>query len=431
MGAAAPERFGRYEVVRELGGGAMGEVYQARDAALGRDVAIKVMRRAPGVAAELFRARFDAEARALAALRHAAVVSIYDVGWDGDDPYLVMELVPGGSLRDRISAGPLPDDEVRGLAIAIAGALDAAHGAGILHRDVKPANVLGRAGEWKLADFGIAHVPGSELTMTGQFLGTPAYAAPEALGEGLHTTAADLWGLGATLYAAMTGAPPYGGSLGAAASTSYVPLVSKNSSPLAHLVDDLLSRDPSRRPTAAQVLATLHAPSAPVRPALSPERSRRGSPSAARTESKNPPWLWIGLAAAVLAIGLVALAASSGSRDRGSAPSAAAPIDLPTTTPAPNGAMVSYDPSTGAITIDRSQLTGDRSDKTQHKLDDAVREAEDGHLDPALDKLADVLDDNPDDEPVQTLRATLQQLRGEDIGDRGPPGRRKHKKHDD
>jgi hypothetical protein len=93
--------------------------------------------------------------------------------------------------------------------------------------------------------------------------------------------------------------------------------------------------------------------------------------------------------------------------------------------------MVSYDPSTGAITIDRSQLTGDRSDKTQHKLDDAVREAEDGHLDPALDKLADVLDDNPDDEPVQTLRATLQQLRGEDIGDRGPPGRRKHKKHDD
>src|SRR5438445_12947544 len=112
---SAPERFGRYQVVRPLGGGAMGEVYLARDAALGRDVAIKVMRPAPGVAAELFRARFDAEARALAALRHPAVVAIHDVGWDGDTPFLVMELVPGGSLRDRLAAGPLPAARVRAL----------------------------------------------------------------------------------------------------------------------------------------------------------------------------------------------------------------------------------------------------------------------------------------------------------------------------
>jgi tRNA A-37 threonylcarbamoyl transferase component Bud32 len=427
----APARFGRYEVVRALGGGAMGEVYQARDAALGRDVAIKVMRRAPGVAAELFRARFDAEARALAALRHPAVVAIYDVGWEADDPYLVMELVPGGSLRDRLERGPLADDEARALAQAIAGALAAAHGAGILHRDVKPANVLGAPGEWKLADFGIAHVPGSELTLTGQFLGTPAYAAPEALGEGLHTPAADLWGLGATLYAAMTGAPPYGGSLGAAGTTSHAPLASRRApSPLVRVVDELLARDPAARPSAAQVLAALRAERDDARPTVA-ERP----PPAARGRA----WLPWAIGGGVLAIGLVALAASSG-RGGGAraASSEAAAASIAPTGAAASGAMVSLDPSTGAISIDEAQLAGDRPEKAAHKLRDAIRDAEDGHLDPALDKLDDLLADDPGDQPVQILRASLAQLRGDALEPRapgddgpGPPGRRKHKRKDD
>jgi len=258
-------RLGRYELTALLGGGAMGEVFRARDGALGRDVAVKVMHRMPGVAMELFRARFDAEARALAALRHPAVVAVYDIGWDGDDPYLVMELVPGGSLRDRIEAAPLAGDAVRALGIQIGGALAAAHAAGIVHRDVKPANVLGGPGEWKLADFGIAHVPGSELTMTGQFLGTPAYAAPEALGEGALTPSADVWGLGATLYRALTGETPYTGTLGAIMTDSYVPVRARGiEAPAAVLraIDAALDRNPARRPSASalcELLAADHA----------------------------------------------------------------------------------------------------------------------------------------------------------------------------
>src|SRR5947209_8381496 len=103
----------------------MGEVFLARDGALGREVAIKRMRPSPGVAIELFRARFEAEARALAAVRHPAVVAIHDIGWEDDGPYLVMELVPGGSLRERIERGALAPDDVRALGVRIGGALAA------------------------------------------------------------------------------------------------------------------------------------------------------------------------------------------------------------------------------------------------------------------------------------------------------------------
>jgi tRNA A-37 threonylcarbamoyl transferase component Bud32 len=427
------ERLGRYEILRRLGSGAMGEVYLARDGALGREVAIKRMRPMPGIAIELYRARFEAEARALAALRHPAVIAIHDIGWEGDAPYLVMELVPGGTLRERIEQGPLPPAEVAALGIRIGGALAAAHAAGILHRDVKPANVLGGPGEWKLADFGIAHVPGEELTLTGQLLGTPAYAAPEALADGAHSPAADVWGLGATLYAAATGAPPYGGSLGAVTAKHHVPVVARAAAlpaSIAAAIDAALDRDPARRPTATALCEQLAAPEPRAAHPVSTQL-----PAAA----SRPRWMWPAIAGGAIAvIGLVALAArgggSGGSPDRNpvtapGAPAGADPVPVEPTDPGANAnapLVTAY--SDGSISIDESRLGGDRPEEAAHRLHDAVHQAEDGHLDHALDRLHDVLEDNPNDAPVTELYNELETLRENGYGDEGPPGHRKHGK---
>ncbi|HET7504462.1 MAG TPA: serine/threonine-protein kinase, partial [Kofleriaceae bacterium] len=200
--------FGRFQVIAELGAGAMGTVYRANDAVLGRAIAIKALHAANQIGV---RERFVREARAIGAVHHPNILAIYDAGTEGDTPYLVMELAPAGTLRDRIAAGPLAVDTVRKIGIQIARALAAAHTANILHRDVKPANILcAHDGTWKLADFGIARLPDSSLTITGQFLGSPSYAAPESLRAGQFSPASDVYGLGATLYEALTGAPPYG-----------------------------------------------------------------------------------------------------------------------------------------------------------------------------------------------------------------------------
>ncbi|HEY5944668.1 MAG TPA: serine/threonine-protein kinase, partial [Kofleriaceae bacterium] len=199
-------RFGRFRALAELGTGAMGTVYRAQDEVLGRAVAIKALHsRDKGT-----RERFLREARAIGAVLHPNILAVYDAGTDDQQPYLVMELAVGGSLRERINAGPLPIETVREIGIQIARALAAAHAANILHRDVKPANILAAGDVWKLADFGIARLPDSTLTVEGQFLGSPSYAAPESLRAGEFSAASDVYGLGATLYEALAGGPPHG-----------------------------------------------------------------------------------------------------------------------------------------------------------------------------------------------------------------------------
>ena len=201
--------FGRFRVTKTLGSGAMGEVYEAVDDVLGREVAIKTLRAANGIAARFIDDRFRNEARAIAQFSHPGVVQVFDIDLAADPPYLVMERVAGPSLQERLKSGPLPVNELVPLGIQIARALAAAHTAGVVHRDVKPGNILGAgAGVWKLADFGVAHVPDSSLTMTGQFVGSPAYAPPEALLKGVSTAAGDVYGLGATLYEAAAGRWP-------------------------------------------------------------------------------------------------------------------------------------------------------------------------------------------------------------------------------
>ena len=255
--------FGRYRVVRALGEGAMGTVYVAEDATLGREVAIKAVRSLGFDAKE----RFLNEARAVAQLVHPNVVQVFDVGNDGDTPFLVMEIARGGSLRARLERDrTLPPAAVRALGIQIAYGLGAAHARGIVHRDVKPANVLeGDPGVWKLADFGVAHVPDAKLTITGQFLGSPAYAAPEALVAGVFGAASDIYSLACTLYEAAIGVGPYDHcalEVRLRADEAELPihtsaLASIGDPHLAGAIRAGLARDPMKRPSASELARLL------------------------------------------------------------------------------------------------------------------------------------------------------------------------------
>ena len=255
---AEPHSFGRYRVTKPLGTGAMGEVYEAVDDVLGRDVAIKTLRSSSG--ALFLDDRFRNEARAIAKLTHPNIVAVFDVDVAATPPFLVMERVPGPSLADRLTAGPLPADQLIPLGIQIARALATAHDAGVVHRDVKPANILAAGpGTWKLADFGVAHVPDSSLTLTGQFVGSPAYAAPEALVKGITGAASDVYGLGATLYEAAAGRWPRLEAKGALLAPvpplrTLAPALSPH---VCDAIDRAVALDHDKRPTAAELAELL------------------------------------------------------------------------------------------------------------------------------------------------------------------------------
>ncbi|HUQ06189.1 MAG TPA: serine/threonine-protein kinase [Kofleriaceae bacterium] len=254
------QSIGRYRVLSTLGTGAMGEVLRARDERLGRDVAIKRVKNVFGAMTSLFHARFEAEARALAALAHPGVVQVFDLGFEGETPYLVMELVEGPSLRDVLDAqGPLPEPAVRALGIQLARALEAAHARRILHRDLKPGNVLqAPGGIWKLADFGVARVPDSEMTVAGSFMGTPAYAAPESLIRGDYSPESDVFSLAVMLVETVTGTKPRSGTLPEMMARATVP-VSLDGVPaaLAATLGPALAIIPTQRPSAGALAEAL------------------------------------------------------------------------------------------------------------------------------------------------------------------------------
>jgi len=214
---AAPARVGRYTLVQPLGKGATGEVFRARDPEIGRDVAVKILRVPEGLSGEEsaeWEQRFLQEARAAGGLSHPGIVPVHDVGRSEDGrPFIVMELIEGLSLEAVMRRRPCPEPSVvLGWGAQMAEALDAAHRRGVVHRDIKPANILiDEEGRARIADFGIARLSGSELTRTGLFLGSPAYAAPEQLRGEPVDARADLFSLAATLYAALTTKKPFAG----------------------------------------------------------------------------------------------------------------------------------------------------------------------------------------------------------------------------
>ncbi|MFE3071413.1 protein kinase [Streptomyces sp. NPDC059247] len=259
---------GRFELVERLGGGGMGTVWRARDLALHRDVALKEVRPPDPAMAEYdvegartLRARVLREARALARIDHPNVVTIHHIvdAGEGTYPWLVMELVTGGSLQDRLDRGPLAPAEAAALGRELLSALRAAHERDIEHRDVKPANVLLRPdGRPVLTDFGIAAIRESTvLTASGSIIGSPDYMAPERIrGNAGSGPAADLWSLGMLLYVAVEGTHPLRrentlATLAAVLSDDVPP--PRRAGALTGVLTGLLVRDPAARPDAAEL----------------------------------------------------------------------------------------------------------------------------------------------------------------------------------
>lgn len=284
MTSAAGELVGgRYRLVEAIGRGGMGRVWRAHDDRLDREVAVKEVlvpdEAASGLRSELI-ARTEREARAAARLRHPGVVAVHDVVHHRGVPWIVMEFVAGPSLGELVrTQGRLDWERVADLGVGIADALAHAHAAGVVHRDLKPDNVLLAGDRPVIADFGIARLLDAtqHLTATHTVIGTPQFMPPEQL-EGRRVEApADLWALGATLYAAVEGRPPFDGPTLTAVITAVLTQpapASAHAGPLAELLGELLAKDPAARPdapAAAQRLRALRgAASGPESPARTP-----------------------------------------------------------------------------------------------------------------------------------------------------------------
>lgn len=264
---------GRYRLLSRLGHGGMGTVWRARDEVVDREVAVKE----PRVPEHLgvrehsnVHQRMQREARAAARIDHPSVVTVHDVAVEDGKPWIVMELVRGPSLGDRLQEGTLDPREAARIGLAVLDALMAAHAIGILHRDVKPDNVMLGAGDRVvLTDFGIAQVEGEQqLTETGAFVGSPEYISPERVLGQRPGPESDLWSLGVVLYAAVEGMSPYRRSHTPAtlqAVLSSEPQVpSRGKGEFATLVMQLLRKDPAARPPAAEVRRTLQQLASPA-----------------------------------------------------------------------------------------------------------------------------------------------------------------------
>ncbi len=382
MESQLPSQIGRYRVTRLLGSGAMGFVYLAYDPRLDRQVAIKTLRELhlEPDAHERFVARFRNEARAAARLQHPCIVQVHDVDEDpGVGPYLVFEYVPGTTLyrllRER---GPLPAHLLVPMAEQVASALDAAHERGVLHRDVKPHNILvTEQGRAKLADFGVARLPDAALTREGQFLGTPAYAAPETLARGDYSPRSDLFSFAAVLYEAISGRRPFPGEEALAVANRVmhevpVPLSEAAGNgrvppDVARAIAQAMEKDPARRPASCSELArairegyeragTVFPEAAGFRPDTGEVRLE-GKASGRAVGSRRPHifWMW-----PILLVGMVAvyLALRSGPTPEPAASSAHAPSPA-AAPPAP--------PSAGHLAVPSPDAASDGPDAGVHE----------------------------------------------------------------
>jgi eukaryotic-like serine/threonine-protein kinase len=354
----------RYELGAPLGSGGMAEVVEGFDRNLGRRVAVKFLK--TDLPDPRARERFEREARTAASFTHPNAVTVYDVGDDGQRPYIVMELVEGRTLADLLAEqGPLPPDEAARVTDEVLAALGAAHARGLVHRDVKPGNVLlTRDGSVKLADFGIAKAASDAtagLTATGQVMGTPKYLSPEqAAGLGA-TPRSDLYSTGVVLYEMLAGEPPFTGDtpvvLALAHQQAPVPPLSDRRAGVPHAllatVDRALEKDPAARYPDATAMrtalggASAGAPGAATVPATATPTAvlpaAAPPPTRPRRDRRRARWVVAGLAGAgiVLLLVLLALAQRDGddvTSTRDTTPGATSetePTTTPTTQPPP------------------------------------------------------------------------------------------------
>ncbi|MGA5501821.1 serine/threonine-protein kinase [Streptomyces umbrinus] len=303
---------GRYRLLGKLGHGGMGTVWRAKDETVDREVAVKEPR-VPDHLPERERAnvseRMRREARAAARLDHPAVVNVHDVAVVDGQPWIVMELVRGRSLGDALQEGTIGAREAARIGLEVLGALESAHAAGILHRDVKPDNVmLGTDDRVVLTDFGIAQIEGeTNLTDTGGFVGSPEYIAPERVLGQRPGPASDLWSLGVVLYAATEGVSPFRRTNTPATLQSVLNATpaapNAATGPLADAINGLLDKDPARRPDAARVRALLEQAARPPEPA--PTQVVRMAEPGGRSFRVGRKG-WVGIGAVVVAAALAA-----------------------------------------------------------------------------------------------------------------------------
>ncbi len=343
MSSLVGQQLGRYVIGSKLGQGGMAEVYQAHDGKLGRDVAVKVI--LPHLAADThFLDRFLREARAIAALEHPHILPVYDFGEQDGLHFLVMRFIPGGTLSDRLLGTPLPVELAVEWTNQLASALDAAHAAGVLHRDVKPGNVLvGHDDRLYLADFGLAKLAGgtTRLTQTGIVVGTPMYMAPEVASGRPAAAASDRYALAVMVYEMLAGQPPFSGENALSILNQHVtrpvPPLSERATHLPAGLDSAfeqgLAKDPGERPASCRALLDSLAThlSTGTRAALDSAASE-STDLVPTMELPSPPpvvagtatsvvslerpsrrWIWAGLAGAVLALAGIFLLPGLGS----------------------------------------------------------------------------------------------------------------------
>jgi serine/threonine-protein kinase len=403
----------RYHLDQRIATGGMGEVWRATDTVLDRQVAVKVLK--PEYADDpTFRSRFEAEARHAAALHHHNVASVFDFGelepTDGSGvprPYLVMELVPGKPLSELLRDGePMPPETAADLGAQAADALAAAHALGIVHRDVKPANLMVTPrGQVKITDFGIARAAdGAALTQTGQVIGTPAYISPEQAEGAAATEASDIYSLGVVLYECLAGTRPFNRDTPVSTALAHLrdeppALPEQVPAHLREVVATALAKDPAQRfgsmadfaaalrggpVTAAAVTGAAAAAALPEPPAVeqdAPDATRiltpataattlppRGSPPATAHRRHRPAWLpWVGAALGVLLV--VVLLAWLGQGDD--------PASTPSDTPSTPAASASDSPSSSptgtpapGIVIRAEDYVGLPKDEAKSRLED-------------------------------------------------------------
>lgn len=367
---------GRYAQRRLLGHGAMGDVWLADDQLLDRPVAIKQLRSAGDTQDRTNLDRIVREARLAARLSHPNAVGVFDLVIENGMPYVVMEYVAGQTLADHIrDQGALGVAAASSIIGQVAAALAAAHGVGIVHRDVKPSNILiTDRGLAKLADFGVARQTGdAALTQTGLVIGTPAYLAPEVARGAPPSPASDVWSLGATLFAAVEGEPPY--SAPSSDPVSVLVRIASEPAPAARhagalqpLIARMLDQQPARRPSAAEAADVLRATrgvgsgmhptllTAPTLAARPPAGAQAPAPTTrfdVAPPTRRRPWRWIAIAAgaAILVAAAALLLTERGTAKRAQsspATSPPTPASTPTQTATPTKSASSAPPSTPA-----------------------------------------------------------------------------------